>query len=319
MKTTVFTFILGLSMVLSSVHAMEWQWLEAMRLSVQQMNYRGEFFHRRGDKTNAYSIVHRYEDGQVQELLRQLDGDMIEVLRSDDRVVCYYPPGSESAINHAIPAAPFSQVFELDLQQISQNYLARSEGDQRVAGVDSHVVVLKGDEWRYSQKFWLEAETNLLLQSELIDSSGHVLEQFRFTRVELGIPILSSELVPSLDQTSARQQTLFRANPVISNDEGFSSVLSWLPSGFVLTHAESRQNAENWLEQRTLSDGLASFSIFIERHQQDVLHQSGVAKMGATTAVMALVDGHSVTVVGEIPATTAKKIVEHLSIDAASI
>jgi len=319
MKSLVRALIIIVIANTSSAFGMEWQWLDAMRQSVQEMNYRGEFFHRRGDKTSVYSVVHQYVEGRSVELLRQLDGEMVEVLRDGKRMVCYYPEGAEAALNHAVPAAPFTQVTELDLDRISENYTAESAGQQRVAGYNAHVVILKSDEWRYRQRLWLEVETNLLLQSELIDSSDNIMEQFRFTRLELGVAIADSELKPSLENASARQQTAFRSEPEVPDDSRFRTKLDWLPIGFKLSHTDSRQNTEGWYEQRTFTDGLTTFSIFIENSGAMSGSQSALAKMGATTALMTSMKGHSVTVIGEIPSETAKKIAQMLSIDAPSI
>ncbi|WP_320824573.1 MucB/RseB C-terminal domain-containing protein [Reinekea sp.] len=296
------------------VQAMEWQWLNAMRQAVQDTSYRGDYIHRRGDQTNAYSIVHRFDQGQAVELLRQLDGDMLEILRDGLRTVCYFPDGSEAALTHAVPAAPFSQVAELDLQRIGENYHAHASGEQRVAGFNARIIELKGDEWRYSQRFWLETESNFLLQSELIDPSGVILEQFRFTRLEIGATIEAAELVPSLKDSAVLQQVAFRPPVDVPNDADYNSQLDWLPVGFSLAHSEAHQDSTGIYEQRTFSDGLASFSVFIEGLALPAADQSALAKMGATTALMTSVSGYSVTIIGEIPVMTAKKIAQMLSI-----
>jgi len=297
------------------VSAMEWHWLEQMRVAVQQTDYRGEFVHRRGDKISAYSIVHRFDQNVSRELLQQLDGDMIEVFREGERLVCFYPEGSSTSMSHPIPAAPFSQVFELDLERISESYTATSIGEERVAGFISRVVLLSSDEWRYDQKLWLEKDTGLLLQSEMLDGQGQVLEQFRFTRLELNADISDSELKPKLEGVAQRQQATFRMKSENADDSEFNSQLHWLPEGFKLTHAYAGMQAEKWAERRSYSDGLTSFTIFIEKGMP-MKSKTSVAKMGATNAVMAEQAGYSMTIVGEIPATTARKIISEIEVTA---
>lgn len=295
----------------STANAMEWQQLDKMRMAIQQQNYRGEYIHRRGDTSNAYSIVHQFKDGQGTELLRQLDGDMIEVVRTNDQVTCYLPKGSESALNHAVPAAPFSQVSQLSLDRIASNYKAMKVGSERVAGYQADIIELAGDEWRYRQRLWLERDTMLLLQSELVDEQGQVLEQFRFTRLELGVPIDQNDLVPSLKgKENVLQQSTSIEMPEASSDKAFDSTLEWLPAGYQLTHAEHKAQSQGWLEQRTYSDGLTSFSVFIELKRDADLSQSALAKMGATTALMTLKGDLSITVIGEIPNSTARRIAQ---------
>lgn len=304
-------------MLMLPAQAMEWQKLDAMRQAIQEQNYRGEYLHRRGDQSSVYSIVHQYADGESIELLRQLDGDMIEILREDNQVTCYLPKGSESALNHAVPAAPFSQVEALDLQRIARNYDAEMIGTERVAGYMTNIIELSGDDWRYKQRLWLEQESHLLLQSELMDVDGSVLEQFRFTRLELGVPIDRGELIPTLrGQQNVLRQTESMERNASANDGAFVSELDWLPVGYELTHSERKSKGRGWLEQRTYSDGLTSFSVFVEKGEAMDTQQSALAKMGATSALMTIKDGLSVTVIGEIPGKTAKSIAQMLTIPA---
>lgn len=308
------TLFIVLSLLSTASSAMEWQWLDAMRVAVQEQNYRGEFIHRRGDKTSAYSVAHRFDGKQSTELLRELDGDMIEVLRQGQKSVCYYPEGSEAALTSAVPAAPFTQVTALNLERISQNYKAMSTGEERVVGYKAHVVTLHGDEWRYSQKLWLELNTNLLLQSELLDADGKVLEQFRFTRLELGVNIADNELLPAQMKAGMRQQTVYRSMTEKLSTDGFQSELAWLPTGFVLTNSELTRSADGWSEQRTFSDGLSSFSVFVEQDSGIQGQAPMMAKMGATNAYMAMNEAYGITVVGEVPLPTAKKVAQNVSL-----
>ncbi|TCS39803.1 MucB/RseB C-terminal domain-containing protein [Reinekea marinisedimentorum] len=295
--------------------AMEWHWLEQMRVAVQQTDYRGEFVHRRGDTISAYSIVHRYDQGKSLELLQQLDGDMIEVFREGEELVCFYPEGSSSSMNHPIPAAPFSQVYELDLDRISDSYMATTVGEERVAGYIARVVLLSADQWRYSQKLWLEKDTGLLLQSEMLDTDGKVLEQFRFTRLEINAEIAESELQPKLEGSAQRQQSTFRMKMNQPDDESFNSQLTWLPEGFQLTHAFAGMQADKWTERRSYSDGLTSFTVFVEKGMA-MKNKTSLAKMGATNALMAEQSGYAITVVGEIPTVTAKKLATQIEVTA---
>lgn len=299
----------------ASVGAMEWHWLEQMRVAVQQTDYRGEFVHRRGDTISAYSIVHRYEQGQSLELLQQLDGDMIEVFREGEKLVCFYPEGSATSMNHPIPAAPFSQVYELDLERISETYKATTVGEERVAGFIARVVTLSADQWRYSQKLWLEKDTGLLLQSEMLGADGKVLEQFRFTRLELNAVITEQELQPKLEGNAQRQQTTFRMKDASPDDKEFNSQLTWLPEGFRLTHAFAGMQAEKWTERRSYSDGLTSFTVFVEKGMA-MQNKTSLATMGATNALMAELSGYAVTVVGEIPTATARKLAAEIEVTA---
>lgn len=288
-------------------HGMEWQWLNEMRTSIQQLNYQGEYLHRRGDETSVYAIAHATRDGEPVELLQQLDGDMIEVLREGNRVVCYYPKGSEDLVDRAVPAAPFSQMGPMQLDRIAESYQAMAMGEARVAGRDARVVSLSADEWRYHHKLWLDKATGLLLQSEIRDRDGIVLEQFRYTRLTVGEPVSDEALQPSLAKARVRQQTQYRSEPEQPDDDGFRTEPGWLPAMFKLEMTERYQSNEGWMEKRVYSDGLATFSLFVEPAMDDK-PMASQARMGATSAVMQQQGDLMVTVIGEIPPRTARRL-----------
>jgi len=300
-------FLVVVCLMSMPAFAMEWQWLEEMRSAIRNMSYQGEYLHRRGDETSVFSIAHATRNGNVVELLQQLDGNMIEVLREGDRVVCYYPKGSEDLVDRAIPAAPFSQMGPMQLERIATSYQAMAMGEARVAGRDARVVSLSADDWRYHHKLWLDKATGLLLQSEIRSQDGTVLEQFRYTRLTVGEPVSDQALQPSLAKAQVRQQTQYRAEPEQPDAGGFVAEPGWLPPMFELEMTERHTGSEGWVEKRVYSDGLSTFSLFVEPAMDDDPMDSQ-ARMGATHAVMQQHGDLMVTVIGEIPSETARRL-----------
>lgn len=308
MKLIKYGLCVALLSLSATVTAMEWQWIDAMRVAVQEQSYEGEFIHQRGNTTRAYSIAHRFEQGRVKQLLRQLDGERIEVIREGDRLVCFYPAGSTVDLSAPVPAAPFAYASELDLPMISSNYSAMAQGQARVAGYDADIIVLMADEWRYSRRLWLEQDTHLLLQSQLLDASGKVIEQFRFTRLSIGEPISENALNPPTLKEGMRQQTVFSSPPESSMAKTLTTSISWLPNGYELYHSEHLMTERGWREKQTYVDGLSSFTVFVEHQEQTNEQPIAIAKMGATTALMSARAKHSISIIGEIPPETAKSI-----------
>lgn len=311
MRTLQLTCLLLFS---SFIHAMEWDWLENMRLAVQQQTYRGEFLYRKGDATQAYSIEHVFDGERSKELLKQLDGAQVEVIRDGNKLICYFPPGSEAAMAHPVPTAPFSMVGKFDLPKISAHYDAVLVGEERVAGFNARIIELSADEWRYTQRFWLEKSSYMLLQAELRDSDDQVLEQFRFIRLELAANLSVDQLVPSVGQDATVQSSIMTMD--MSKLEQPYVAVNWLPNGFVLEHSNYQSTSEGWIETHVYSDGLASFSVFVEKNAQLTDFQSTIANMGATTAYMTMFDRISLSVVGELPSETARKIAQSVNVEA---
>ena len=103
------------------------------------------------------------------------------------------------------------------------------------------------------------------------------------------------------------------AKSVLSNS---SWQPSWLPKGFVLAHTSS-VNGEDML---TYTDGIASFTLFVKLVANSSLFKQGIARRGATTAIMSLVsvgaDSVGVVLVGEVPVSTAQQVVMSVSVRA---
>lgn len=305
-----FAILLGL-LLAWPVQAMEWQWLSQMRDAIQNASYQGEYVHRRGDQTSAYAIAHSLRDGEPVERLQQLDGAMIEVVRRGNTLVCYYPAGAEDQIDRPIPAAPFSQVGPMALDRLAQSYQAMASGEARVAGREARVVTLSADQWRFTHRLWLDRDTGLLLQSEILGNDGEVLEQFRYTRLSVGGPIADAALEPTLGGATGRQQTRIQSLMPTPDTDGFVTTLSWMPPMFKLTMAERQTSVDGWLEKRVYSDGLATFSMFVEPAM--AAEPDSLVRMGATTALMSEVEGLTVTVIGEIPRITAERLRDSVS------
>jgi sigma-E factor negative regulatory protein RseB len=83
-----------------------------------------------------------------------------------------------------------------------------------------------------------------------------------------------------------------------------------LPAGFEMTDFQhKRMRKEGALaEHLVFSDGLATMSVYIEKLNTDDEAFQGVSSMGAMNAFGAVVDGHQVTVVGEVPPATVQMV-----------
>jgi sigma-E factor negative regulatory protein RseB len=60
------------------------------------------------------------------------------------------------------------------------------------------------------------------------------------------------------------------------------------------------------------TDGIASVSVFVEPRQPDTKPAEGPARVGSSSAFSTVVDGHQVTVVGEVPPNTVELIAKEV-------
>jgi len=286
--------------------------LERMSIASQQLNYEGVFSHQRGRRMESIRVIHRSDEQGVVERLISLNGMPREVIRNNDVVTCFYPDGKRVNVNRK----PLGRGFPSDLLnrlKSAESYYEVSMGKQgRVAGRSVQGLRVKPvDKFRYGYFFWVDKESDLLLQSNLIDKKGNVLETFAFSSIQLNIEIDDDLLQPEI----VGKEIVLKGNssqPVDSAKTNKPSKwnIGWLPEGFSLTAQQTRKfkNKKTTVEQHVYSDGLSSVSVFIEEIKASHGHLRGGSSKGATNAFGTIVDRHYVTVVGEVPAHTVERI-----------
>lgn len=296
------------------------RWLEQLAPALNMTSYRGVFVYARGDQVHSMQVAHRYRDGMVEERLVLQDGAQGEIVRRGADVVCVLPHQGRIRLDQVIPSGPFAEAFARQLVPVSRWYRPTLEGEDRVAGYRTVKIALEArDPYRYSHRLWLEKNTGLLVKSSVQDTSGRVMEHFQFTSLEITDDISDDEFEI---RTEGREVTrrlpeelLPPDRPLLTRASGWE--LEWRPDGFMPAAAPRTRNGK--AHAVAFSDGLAAFSVFVEplgRLKMPV----GVSRIGATTVFTHRLDvsGHPflVTVVGEVPPGTARKVAESVRVDA---
>lgn len=289
-------------------------WLGRLGPSLNMTSYRGVFVYARGDQVSSMQIAHRYRDGMVEERLVPQDGASGEIVRKGMRVVCVLPDHGRIQLDQVIPSGPFAEAFSSQLMPVSRWYQPELVGDDRIAGYDVVKLGLRAkDELRYSHQLWLEKTTGLLVKSHVRSVGGEVLEHFQFTSLEITDSLPDSEFVIRTEGAAIKRDlTPEETSSPAPRMDGW--MLQWRPDGFV--PAAAPRSGEG--QAVAFSDGLAAFSVFVEPARKMVM-PTGASRIGATTVYMRQLDvddvAFFVTVVGEIPPTTARKVAESVKID----
>jgi sigma-E factor negative regulatory protein RseB len=296
------------------------RWLDDMNGAFADLTYDGIFSYYSGAELATLRIVHMVVDGEQRERLVHMNGAPREILRRGEEIICRVEPDDALlALGDSIPTGPFAGAFVRSYNRISDYYGLSFFGDDRVADRPARrLAVLPRDEHRFGYRLWLDKETRLLLRSELIDVDGNRLEIFQFNHLRLGDAVDPADLEPE-DRAGVQPHHLTlaskRAEPLGKQDVNW--VPGWLPAGFALGAADVRltPGSERAVSRMLYSDGLAAFSVFIEAlPEPDVVPME--SSNGATVAVTHLLEGaagdavgaYLVTVVGEIPTATARRI-----------
>jgi len=172
--------------------------------------------------------------------------------------------------------------------RLAQYYAFAIEPPQRVAGRETlRLAVRPRDTLRLGYVMDIDAETGVPLRVVTATPDGQVLERFEFAKFEVLGP--AKQLVSEIP-TNAVTQFSFAA----------------LPPGFEVI-AQGREPTTH----QVLSDGLASVSVFIEPQPRALAAGEGVALRGGTLAyTRGTPDDHLITVMGEVPITTARLLAD---------
>jgi len=291
--------------------------LERMGSAAKKLNYDGVFTYQTGHKVQAIRIIHRAnENGEVERLL-SLDGAARELIRTNNVVTCIFPEGKRINVDRRPLGRGFPSDLLSRLSSATPYYAITIGKPGRVADRKAmKLLVTPVDHYRYGYHLWVDEQSDLLLQSNLLTDDGEVLERFTFSSINLNVDIPEAALQP---QISGQELTWIRnqTEPVSKAknkqlDEGQHPLwqVAWLPEGFGLVAEQSRRKSQDGtlVEQRVYSDGLSSVSVFIEKRNNKHRHLEGGSTMGAINAFGTKVNSHFVTVVGQVPSHTVEKI-----------
>lgn len=287
------------------------QWLDGMSNALQSLNYDGTFVYLHDGKLEAMRIVHQASEQGEQERLVSLTGSPREVLRDDKVVTCIMADSKSVMVGKSRPRSPFPTVPE-DLDSLSRYYQLQDVGEDRIAGHMTRVVTINPkDHFRYGYRFWIDAVNYMLLKSDLTGVDGEAIEQVMFTDLNVSERLSTLALQPTLTGEGyswTRQGADGRDSVASPGTPGW--IVASLPAGFELTDFQRKRMRKGGasVEHLVFSDGLATLSVYVEKLMSDDKSFLGLSTMGALNAFGAVVDGHQVTVVGEVPSATVQMV-----------
>ncbi len=288
---------------------------EQMSNAFSALDYDGTFVYSHGDSMETLRIVHSRSGEVERERIVRLNGPSLELIREGEKISCVHPADWDGDINHRIPVGPFAKAFVRDFSELNHSYKFQNLGEDRIVGRDAVSVSIKPvDDLRYGYRVWIDKDTGLLLKSVLMHQ-GKVLERFQFTQLSLNEAIPEEHLVVGIKGgVLVHYPLVSSADPVEPTASAWK--LAWIPAGFRMSIQGIRRNGSESpvADTLTYSDGMSAFSVFVENIDttpEDIVEEATTQK-GATVAVGRVVSvrdhKHLVTVVGEVPLTTAKRL-----------
>jgi sigma-E factor negative regulatory protein RseB len=259
-------------------------------------------------KSSVEPIVfrHGYDGENTLSQLVYLSGPVREVIRQNDQISYVEPNLTPFTVRAQKMVAPLLPMLDIDPNQLQQHYDFINVGRSREAGREAQVIrVVPKDGQRYSYVVWVELASYLPLRTDLLDRDGDILEQYRTVSFDV-----SDSIFPKLQQ---RLSNVTLPEVVSLPDSDVNQLLwktNWIPNGFNGKKAQSHLlvGSDRAVESQIFSDGLFEFSVYVAR-QDELSLQRQLVRQGRRTLQSMIIDQHEVIIVGDIPPSTAQRII----------
>ncbi|QMW13712.1 MucB/RseB C-terminal domain-containing protein [Pseudoalteromonas sp. MT33b] len=313
----VFTFILSLVLI-APAFASDENPAKALLLdmaeAVHTRNFDASFVVVKGQAMEPYRWLHAKQGNVELEHLSLLNGAGLEMARVNDQVTYFEPHLEPYSVQTDSIAGPIPEVLFKDIERLSAQYDFVLGGKGRIAGRSAQLVRIESkDEYKFNYWIWLDLESSLLLKSAYVNHKGEMLEQLQLTHIsvteqpaQMLLEMQNRDFPPPLPVSE------------IDNESTGSAVnnwkIGWLPAGFKLLKSDRHKlDLNNELTDYYLySDGFVEVSVFVQRPLPGK-RPSGALSSGATTVYVHNGGSFDVSVVGNIPAMTAKAIAESVA------
>lgn len=282
--------------------------LQQMNAASQSLNYELAFISINKLGVESLRYRHARVDSKSLAQLLQLDGPRREVVQRGSEI-SYFEPGLEPfTLNGDYIVDSLPSIVYSDFKKLSPYYDFISVGKTRIADRLCEVIrVVARDGTRYGYIVWMDAQTKLPMRVDLLDRDGETLEQFRVINVALDDGIASS-------MNGLAKASLPPLLSVPDSDKAdFNWAVNWLPQGFKQVASSRRPLAAIGapVESRLYSDGLFSFSVNVNRASAGSQGDQ-VLRTGRRTVSTEVRNNAEITIVGELPPQTAKRIADNV-------
>jgi sigma-E factor negative regulatory protein RseB len=281
-------------------------WMARMGEALTGLDYQGDLVYAYAGQIETLRVYHAAGPDGGRERLVSVSGAPREIVRAGGQVLfsgsaaqpsSYGEAGATPRLLGLLPGA--------SPDNLQAHYAFVLGGTERVAALEAQVLDIRPrDAYRYGFRLWLERDTGMLLKSMRFGADGRPVEQLMFTRIELRMRPAEADLAASAAASSSTPMQLPQAET--------GRTPSWRavdpPPGFVLALQQPAPQGSS--EHLIYSDGIASVSVYVEALTPEVPAFSGPASRGAVSLYGRVLDGHQITVLGDVPAPTVERFAQ---------
>lgn len=293
------------------------QQIRDMITASRRMDYQGILVHGMAMGIESMHFYHAGSvDGAYRERLVMLTGPARELVRDGESVRRYHPDSQKVVTG---PQRRGSGIFKLsgeNLERIRRNYRIQPGPAGRVAGREVKAVEFRArDDKRFSYRIWRDRTTDLPLQTEVLGEDSQVRETFMFAVVQPGVRPSPEQL--ALNAPEGVSEVRRRRLPIAGGPQFVERIR--MPPGFRLEGRYGGPGGEG--EHLFYSDGLATLSIFLDPVSDNSDHNRKgngagceILRRGALHACSLYHQEYRVTLLGEVPAATLRRIAESVTV-----
>ena len=302
-------------------------WLLRAHESSKKRAYIGTYVLSSGGAMSTAKIWHVCEGDQQMERVENLTGAPRSIFRHNDKVVTFMPEQKVVRTEKRELSGSFPDLVQSANNKIADFYSLKTEGLDRIAGLDADVVVLQPkDNLRFGYRVWTEQKKGLVVKLQTLDIDGKLLEQAAFSELQLDAPVKMDKLVQMMSKVSGYREERPVLVKTTAKAEGWmlkSTVPGFQPiSCYKRPAAGAASNAAGNVGsggtgavsggiadepmQWIFSDGLASVSLFVEPFDRQRHDKETSAVMGATQSISKQLGSYWLTVMGEVPLQTLR-------------
>ncbi|MGI4855937.1 MAG: MucB/RseB C-terminal domain-containing protein [Janthinobacterium lividum] len=289
--------------------------LGGINTAAQRLGYEGSFVFQRGGTVQSSGIVHFVEGADQYQKVDSLDGTPRSVVQHNDDVLTFLKDSRTVILDRRKTQDNFPALLSAGSARVLDVYRAAFDGRERVAGIDCRVIVLRPvDDYRFTYRLYVDPVSGLLIRAQTLDGDDHVLEQVAFTQLRIGGIAADTRkaIRNSVHQLNGWKPVRAPAQPVDMAAAGWS--LDTGVRGFTRILEMRRPMAAREagappvpVDQAVFTDGVTAVSLFIEPIDKSD-RKPGEGRSGATHLLAERHGAFWVTLIGEVPAATLRRI-----------
>lgn len=281
--------------------------LHLMGEASHNLNYEISYILVKKNSIEPLMYRHSHTENMTLSHLVYLSGSMREVIRRNDEISYLEQGNKPFSIQSKAIVAPIIPLLHKDVVQLKKYYDFVSLGRAREAGTPSQVIrIVSKDGTRYSYVVWVDERSHLPMRTDLVSRDGEIIEQYRVVSYTINDQISGYMHKRLGDAELPKVQSV----PEPTGDSATWEV-TWVPNGFQNMRFNRYRLAMNQraVESQMYSDGLFNFSVYISEADK-LSHKEQLIRQGRRSLHSYIKGDYEVSVVGDIPAITAKRIAE---------